>query len=123
MGDIFSLTSGIEPQDWQRSREGQTISDLKNGAGSDHKRISESAHAFESLLISKWLEAAENSLAKVPGGSEDGSEDQSVKQYSGIAVQALASSISSGGGIGLAPMLEKALERNASTDSKGVNKK
>jgi Rod binding domain-containing protein len=120
MGDVVGINPGINVQDWQRSGEERAIGDLKNHVPNDPKRIADSARSFESLLIGKWLEAAETSLATVPGGTEDEQNDETVKQYSSLAVQALAGNISASGGIGIARMIEKALSHQAGIDSKGL---
>lgn len=117
MSDTFNIASGLNAQDWQRDQEQKAVARLKNSGPTSQKRISESAHAFESLLVSKWLEAAENSLATVPGGGGE-EEDEATKQYSGIAIQTLGQSISAAGGIGIAQMLEKALSKTITVDSK-----
>jgi len=117
MGDIFNIAAGLNAQDWQRGQEQKAVAGLKNPGPTSQKRISESARAFESLLVSKWLEAAESSLATVPGGGGE-EEDEATKQYSGIAIQTLGQNISANGGIGIAQLIEKALSKSAAIDSK-----
>jgi Rod binding domain-containing protein len=117
MSHTFNIAAGLNAQDWQRSQEQKAVAGLTNSGPTSQKRISESAHAFESLLVSKWLEAAESSLATVPGGSGE-EEDEATKQYSGMAVQTLGQSISAHGGVGIAQMLEKALSKSTVVDSK-----
>ena len=119
MADTIAINPGTNIQDWQRSGEQRVVDNLKNRVPNDKQRIADSARSFESLLIGKWLEAAETSLATVPGGT-DAQNDETAKQYSSLAIQALAGNISSSGGIGIARMLEKSLIRQVGIDSKGL---
>lgn len=83
----------------------------QQGAKSDGK-IEKSAREFESMLLSTWLQQAEQSMATVPGAEDD--EDKAGRdQMMGMGVQALASSLSASGGIGIAAMIAKALHSKA----------
>lgn len=99
--------------DWQRAQDDRTVSDLKHPAPNNPKRMQDSARAFESLLIGKWLEAAEQSLGTIPGGAEDGQEDGSMKQLSSLGTQSLAESITANGGFGIAKMLLASVKQPA----------
>lgn len=113
MSDTLELTGAAGMHDWQRARDQRTVNDLKHPSSDDPKRIQDSARAFESLLIGKWLEAAEESLATVPGGVEDGQEDGSVKQLSAMGMQSLAESITARGGFGIAKLLLASVKETA----------
>ncbi len=78
---------------------------------------------FESILLGSWLTQAENTFAKVPGGDEDEDADAGKNQFQGIAMQALAGSLTAHGGIGIAKMIAKHLqqiqkETSSATDAK-----
>lgn len=64
---------------------------------------------FESVLLGSWLQQAEQSFATVPGGDGQESEDAGKDQFQGIAMQALAGSLTSSGGIGIARMITHSL--------------
>jgi Rod binding domain-containing protein len=73
-------------------------------------KIQKSAKDFESLLLTSWLQAAEQSYGNVPGGEED--EDPGKEQFQSFSIQSLAAQITKSGGIGLASSIERQL-RNA----------
>ena len=69
---------------------------------------------FESILLGNWLQQAEQSFATVPGG--DGQDDDGSKeQFQGIAMQALAGSLTASGGIGIARMITESLQSRQHT--------
>ena len=112
MTDALNLTGAAGMNDWQRAQDDRTVRDLKHPAPDNPKRMQDSARAFESLLIGKWLESAEQSLATVPGGGEDSQEDGSLKQLSALGTQSLAESITANGGFGIAKMLLASVKGN-----------
>jgi Rod binding domain-containing protein len=79
-------------------------------------KIAKSSTDFESILLGSWLQGAEGSFAKVPGGDEDDDDDTSKDQFQGIAMQALAGSMTASGGIGIAKMIAKSLHAAAQND-------
>ncbi len=69
-------------------------------------KIQKAGKDFESILLGSWLQQAEQSFAKVPGGDGQDEDDDSGKdQFQGIAMQALAGSLTASGGIGIAKMI------------------
>lgn len=68
-------------------------------------KIDKSAKDFESLLLGNWLQQAEESFAKLPGGDDEEDADGATSQYQGIAMQAMGSAMTAAGGIGLARMI------------------
>jgi Rod binding domain-containing protein len=91
-------------------------------------KIEKAGKDFESILLANWLQQAEQTFAKVPGGdSENGDDDDSSKdQFQGIAMQSLAGSLVNSGGIGIAKMITQHLhkaeddaQKAAETKSKG----
>ena len=75
-------------------------------------KIEKGAKEFEALLLSGWLQQAEESLATVPGAEDDddaGARDQMMS----LGVQTLAESMTANGGIGIAAMITKAMSAMA----------
>jgi Rod binding domain-containing protein len=67
--------------------------------------------------LGSWLQKAESSFASVPGGDEDEDADAGKDQFQGIAMQALAGSLTKSGGIGIAKMITEHLRSAAETES------
>ena len=77
------------------------------------------AKEFESILLGQWLQAAETSFGDVPGGNDD--RDAGDDQFSSFAVQQLARRLTDSGGLGIATIVAKALEKDAAqTNSPAV---
>jgi len=96
------------------ARESQLLSAV--GAGADRhnrQRIEKAANDFESILLGHWLEEAQTSLASAPGGSDDDDADPARFQLQGMGMQALAASITQSGGIGIAALIQRELERSS----------
>jgi Rod binding domain-containing protein len=72
-------------------------------------KIDKAGKDFESILLGGWLQQAEQSFAKVPGGEGTDDDDSSKDQFQGIAMQALAGSLTASGGIGIAKMITQHL--------------
>jgi Rod binding domain-containing protein len=103
----------------------QTIQQAGSSAAAsrDVKKVEKAGKDFESILLGNWLQQAENSFATVPGGDEDDS-DAGKDQFQGMAMQALAGSLTAKGGIGIAKMitqhLKAALSHEAKSDGTGT---
>ena len=82
-----------------------TKSFTANG-GSNTARLSSAAKEFESVLLGQWLKDAESTFGSVPGSDEDDSGGEQMKDF---AMQHVATEITDRGGIGIAPMVERAL--------------
>ncbi|HEY0786910.1 MAG TPA: rod-binding protein [Acidobacteriaceae bacterium] len=82
-------------------------------------KIEKSAHDFESILLGSWLEQAEQSFATVPGGDGE-DEDTGKGQFQGIAMQALAGSLTRSGGIGIAKMIAQHLHASAEREAQAA---
>lgn len=80
-------------------------------------KIEKAGKDFESILLGSWLQKAESSFASVPGGDEDPDADAGKDQFQGIAMQALAGSLTKSGGIGIAKMITQHLRSSAETES------
>jgi len=83
-------------------------------AGQEDGRIEKGAREFEAMLLSNWLQQAEQSMASVPGAEDDDNDSGSGRdQMMSLGVQSLATSLASSGGIGIASMIAKALHSAA----------
>ncbi len=82
---------------------------------SDTKLLS-TAREFESILLGQWLQGAESSFGSVPGSEDD--QDAGDDQMKGFSVQQLAKSLSASGGVGIAGLVSKALEKSAAASPK-----
>lgn len=93
----------------QQAQESQLLRQMQSAAGPDQAaKIHKGAMEFEALLLSNWLQQAEQSLATVPGGGED--EDEGAQDtMTSLGVQSLAGSLAASGGIGIGAMVEKAM--------------
>ena len=97
--------SSLQPSEATLRRSG-TTADGKSGG----TKLSHAAIEFESVLLGQWLQAAQKSFATVPGSEED--EDAGGDQMLGFATQQLAQSIARSGGLGIAKIVEHALEKS-----------
>ena len=95
------------------AREQRALHQLQSApGGKTDSKIEKSARDFESMLLSNWLQQAEQSMASVPGADDD--EDAGTRdQMMGLGVQSLANSMTASGGIGIAKMISKALHSAA----------
>ena len=82
-----------------------------NSAHTQNAKIEKSAKDFESILLSNWLQQAEQSFASVPGGDEDEDGDSGKEQFQGMAMQSLGASMTAAGGIGIAKMISTQLHK------------
>ena len=85
----------------------------------ENNKIDKSAREFESLLLSSWLQQAEQSFATVPGGDDDDDADAGKEQMMGIAMQAMGTPMAANGGIGIAKMIAARLHKSADASAKG----
>ena len=69
-------------------------------------RASSAAKEFESVLLGQWLRNAESTFGSVPGSEDDDAGGQQMKDF---AMQHMATELANRGGIGIAPMVERAL--------------
>jgi Rod binding domain-containing protein len=98
----------------QQSRESQMMQQLNSSrVPTDDAKIEKGAKQFESMLLSTWLQQAEQSFATVPGADDDDDNASGREQMMGLGVQSLADSLAASGGIGIASMIAKAMHRQA----------
>jgi Rod binding domain-containing protein len=110
---VSSSVSVIAPPvslaDVRGTQAANKLKDANSGVDSD--QIKKSAREFEAVLLSHWLEQAEQSFATVPGSEEDQDAVPGHDQFQAIAVQAIATSLSGrSGGLGIASLVTKHLE-------------
>lgn len=92
----------------------QATDKLKNTDPANSAQIQKSARDFEAVLLSHWLEQAEQSFASVSGSDEDQDADPGRDQFHAIAMQAVGSALTGGhGGLGIAALVAKHLEAQA----------
>ena len=94
-----------------QSQQDRTLKQIQSqqGSGSDGK-IEKSATEFESMLLTDWLQQAEQSMATVPGAEDDdGDSSGGQDTMTSLGVQSLAGSLAASGGIGIGAMIAKAM--------------
>ncbi|HEY1462905.1 MAG TPA: rod-binding protein [Terriglobales bacterium] len=119
MSGVSLTNSSLVVQSLSQASANQGIKDLK-AKPSDKSKIEKSAHDFESILIGQWLDQAEKSFATVPGTDPD-QTDPGHDQLQGIATQSLAQAMSKSGGLGIAAMIAKGLEKNLDKANSAVD--
>jgi Rod binding domain-containing protein len=112
-------SSGLVPpavslSDVRGSQAAEKLGKLKNTDAGNAAKIQKSAREFEAVLLSHWLEQAEQSFASVPGSNQAPDSDPGRDQFHAIAMQAVGTALSgSHGGLGIAAMVAKHLEAQA----------
>jgi Rod binding domain-containing protein len=96
-----------------QTREDRMLGQLNSMQSSpEDSKIDKSAQDFESMLLSTWLQQAQQSMASVPGAEDD--EDAGMReQMMSLGVQSLSASLAASGGIGIGKMIAKALHASA----------
>lgn len=110
--DASTRTTQTGVQDEQADRLlSRSQSALSGTAASSHDdaKMVKAGKDFESILLGSWLQQAEQSFATVPGGDGQGDEDTTKDQFQGIAMQALAGSLTASGGVGIARTITESL--------------
>jgi len=101
-----------------QSREDHMIHQLDSiKASKDNAKIDKSAQEFESMLLSTWLQQAQQSMATVPGADSDEDDSAGTRdQVMSLGVQSLSASLAASGGIGIGKMISHALHAAAHHD-------
>jgi Rod binding domain-containing protein len=112
MGTMIGAGSLMNQTSLLQAREDRMLGQLqslKGGSGGDKDaKIEKGAMEFESMLLSSWLQQAEQSMATVPGADDD--EDAAGKeQMMSLGTQQMAASMAASGGIGIAKMIAKSM--------------
>lgn len=112
-----------------QSREDHMLHQLNSiRATNNDAKIDKSAQEFESMLLSTWLQQAEQSMGSVPGASDDDDENGGQReQIMSLGVQSLSTALAASGGIGIGKMIAHSLHATANREkaaeaaaSKGV---
>ena len=85
--------------------------------GKDQAKAEKAGKDFESLLLGQWLQGAEDSFGKLPGGDDDEDADAGTSSMQGIAMQSLGQAMTASGGIGIARMITAQLQRNREAET------
>lgn len=106
-----------------QAREDHMIRQLNSAkASNDDAKIDKSAQEFESMLLSTWLQQAQQSMASVPGADDENDDSSGMKdQMMSLGVQALSTAMAASGGIGLGKMIAHALHAAADRRSEAEN--
>jgi Rod binding domain-containing protein len=105
-----------------QARENRLLGQMQSAkTGREDGQIEKSAKEFEAMLLSNWLQQAEQSMASVPGAQDDDDGGSGRDQMMGLGVQSLATSMVSSGGIGIAAMIAKALHSAADKTQPAAN--
>jgi len=107
---LGSLAAQSTAQDTSADRMIQGLKDAKSSG--DGAKIDKGAKEFESVLLGSWLQQAQESFASVPG-TDDDNDDVGKGSMMSLGVQTLATSMASGGGIGIGTMIAKAMHAAA----------
>ncbi len=118
MSDLTGIAAKIASSGAIQVQDSRALSQ-GNLAGADRSKIEKAAQDFETVLLTHWLEQSEQSFATVPGSDPDQDQDGDPghDQFQGLGMQALASSLTKSGGIGIAKMIVRQLERAAVTNT------
>ncbi len=127
MPQINDLVSANTSQSLLQTRSQQVLQQATNASKTqDPAKVEVAARQFEAILLQKWLEDAEHSFAKVPGGDDsENPADPGADQFQSMAMQSLAEKMTASGGIGIARMIIRQLGSKSETesiDSKEVTK-
>lgn len=111
MADLSSYTSISSAMDAQLASRAnavqQTVATTKEDA-----KIDKAGHDFESLLLTSWLQEAEQSFATVPGTDEEEESDSGKQQYMSLGMEALGKAMAASGGVGIAKMITSQLHKS-----------
>ncbi len=114
MSSTSLVTPAVSLSDLRGTQAADKLEKLKDTDPGNAAKIQKSAREFEAVLLSHWLEQAEQSFASVPGSDDDPDADPGRDQFHAIAMQAVGSALTGGhGGLGIAAMVAKHLEAQA----------
>ena len=76
-GSITGSLAAQAQETFLQAREQQALHQVQSGQdGKSDAKIEKGAKEFESMLLSNWLQQAEQSMASVPGAEDD--EDRAL---------------------------------------------
>lgn len=106
---LTAQTGALDTQADRLLSRSQSLASGASSSSSQDAKMVKAGKDFESILLGSWLQQAEQSFATVPGGDGQGDDDGGKDQFQGIAMQALAGSLTASGGIGIARMITDSL--------------
>src|ERR1700733_14979886 len=113
MPPIGEIVSANATGNLEQAKTAQLLSQAKAHTTSNDPQLEKTAKAFESILLTKWLEDAQHAFASVPGEDPDkDNADPGADQYRSMALQSLAESITAHGGVGIANMIVRQLSHH-----------
>ncbi len=118
---LTSISGQTSALDAQATRLVQNTKLTGSASSREDAKIEKAGKDFESILLGSWLQQAENSFATVPGGDGEEDGDSGKDQFQGIAMQALAGSLTKSGGIGIAKMITSSLHGADKAAKKGID--
>lgn len=99
----LGFTGSLAPQTDQAIRQA--------ASATEDKKIDKSSKDFESILLSSWLQQAQESFGSVPGGEDDPDADSGKDELQGVAMQSLGAAMTAAGGVGIAKMIATSLHK------------
>jgi Rod binding domain-containing protein len=122
MGSMIGLGAMNAQVTAQQAQETSTLQQLSAMRGpTTASKIDKGSKQFEEMLLSNWLQQAEQSFATVPGADDDDDQDKAGRdQMLGLGVQSLAQAMEASGGIGIAKMIAKAMTAQADKADQGA---
>jgi Rod binding domain-containing protein len=109
---VSSFPIGLGPKaSFQLNSQANKLVRQAASPDKENAKIEKSAKDFESLLLGGWLQQAEQSFAKLPGGDDEEDSDAGSGEMQGIAMQSLGTALTEAGGIGLAKTISKQLHK------------
>ena len=113
MTGVTALTAQTSLQQTREARLLQQAQQLESERGNaTDAKIAKGAKDFEAMLLSSWLQQAEQSFATIPG-AEDDDDAAGRDQMMSFGTEALAQAMANSGGIGIAKMIADAMHRTA----------
>jgi Rod binding domain-containing protein len=113
MATSISTASLTSQASLLQSTEDRMLHQLKSQpANKDDSKIEKGAKEFEAMLLTTWLQQAEQSIATVPG-AEDDEDAAGREQMMSLGVQSVATSLAASGGIGIGRMIAQAMHSMA----------
>lgn len=92
----------------------QAAWDSRNRGDASSGKLAKAAREFESILLASWLEKMNQTIAE-----GDGDQDPGHDSLTSLGMQAVATAISSRGGIGIAHMIEQQLGGRSGVEEDG----
>ena len=110
MGTSFGPSLLSDQRSALQANEDRVLHQLKGQqASGDSSKIEKGAKEFEAMLLSTWMQQAEQSMASVPGADDE--EMAGKDQMMSLGVQSVSTALAASGGIGIAKMIAQSMHR------------